>query len=158
MPNTLWFKLVIALALPQAAGAVGGLFSAANVRTWYPTILKPSFTPPGWVFGPVWAMLYVMMGLALFLVWTSGEKGENVTPAVGIFGAHLFVNALWSVLFFGLKSPFWAFLDLIVLWFLVTALAVVFFRIRRLAGALLVPYWLWVSFAGVLNYVVLRMN
>lgn len=137
---------------------MGGLFSVENVRVWYPTLLKPSFTPPGWVFGPVWVMLYLMMGLAFFLVLVSGGNREKVRPAAILFCVHLLVNALWSAFFFGLRSPFLAFLDIIILWSMITVLVPVFWSISRLAGVLMIPYWLWVSFAGALNYAIWRMN
>jgi tryptophan-rich sensory protein len=137
---------------------VGGFFSAANVPVWYPTLLKPSFTPPGWIFGPVWGVLYLMMGLALFLVLISEQGKDRIRSAAGLFCVHLLINALWSILFFGLRDPLLAFIDIIVLWLMITALVFVFWGVRKLAGALLIPYWLWVSFAGVLNYAIWRMN
>ncbi|MBF0388094.1 MAG: tryptophan-rich sensory protein [Candidatus Omnitrophica bacterium] len=153
-----WLKLIAALILPQAAGAIGGFFSATNVPTWYPTLLKPSFTPPGWIFGPVWGMLYLMMGVAFFFVLISEQSKDKVRFAAGLFCVHLLLNTLWSILFFGMRNPFLAFIDIIVLWLMITALFFIFWRIRRLAGALMIPYWLWVSFAGVLNYSIWRMN
>ena len=153
-----WLKLIVALILPQLAGAVGGFFSAASVLTWYPILLKPSFTPPGWIFGPVWGILYVMMGLALFFVLISGQGKDKVRFAVGFFCVHLFINTLWSILFFGLRDPFLAFIDIIILWLMIAALVFIFWRIRKFAGALMIPYWLWVSFAGVLNYTIWKMN
>jgi tryptophan-rich sensory protein len=153
-----WLKLIAALILPQAAGAIGGFFSAASVPTWYQTLLKPSFTPPGWIFGPVWGMLYLMMGVAFFFVLISEQGKGKVRFAAELFCVHLLLNTLWSILFFGLRNPFLAFLDIIVLWLMITALIFVFGRIRKIAGALMIPYWLWVSFASVLNYAIWRMN
>jgi tryptophan-rich sensory protein len=158
MVKSRWLKLIAALILPQAAGAIGGFFSAANVPTWYQTLLKPSFTPPGWIFGPVWEMLYLMMGGAFFFILISQQNKDKVRFAAGLFCFHLLINTLWSVLFFGLHNPLLAFIDIVVLWLMVTALAFAFWRISRVAGALMVPYWFWVSFAGVLNYSIWRMN
>jgi len=150
--------LIAALILPQAAGAIGGFFSAANVPAWYQTLLKPSFTPPGWIFGPVWEMLYLMMGGAFFFILISQQNKDKVRFAAGLFCFHLLVNTLWSILFFGLHNPLLAFIDIVVLWLMVTALVFVFWRISRVAGALMVPYWFWVSFASVLNYSIWKMN
>jgi tryptophan-rich sensory protein len=158
MVKSQWLKLVVALILPQAAGAIGGLFSAVNVPTWYQTLVKPPFTPPGWIFGPVWGILYLMMGLAFFFVLISEQGKDKVRFASGLFCVHLLLNTLWSILFFGLHNPWLAFIDIIVLWVMITALVFVFWDIRKLAGALLIPYWLWVSFASVLNYAIWRLN
>lgn len=158
MGNKHWFQVTFAFALPLAAGAIGGFFSAANVRTWYPALIKPSFTPPEWVFGPVWGVLYLLMGLALFLVLVSGQEKDKVRFAAGLFYVHLLLNTLWSILFFGLRSPLLALIDIAALWLMITALVVVFWNIRKLSGVLMVPYWLWVSFASVLNCSIWRMN
>jgi translocator protein len=158
MVKSKWLKLIVALLLPQVAGAIGGFFSAANVPTWYQTLLKPAFTPPGWVFGPVWGMLYLMMGLAFFFVLISEQNKDSRRFVAGLFGVHLLLNTLWSILFFGLRNPFLAFIDIIVLWLMITALVFVFWNIKKLAGMLMIPYWLWVSFASVLNYSIWKMN
>ncbi len=153
-----WLRLILALALPQVAGVIGGFFSAANVPTWYQSLLKPSFTPPGWIFGPVWGVLYLMMGVAFFFVLISEQGKDKVRFASGLFCVHLLFNALWSFLFFGLHNPLFAFINIIILWIMITILVFVFWRIKKLAGALLIPYWFWVCFASVLNYWIWRMN
>ena len=158
MVKSQWLKLIVALILPQVAGAIGGFFSAVNVPTWYQTLLKPSFTPLGWIFGLVWGILYLMMGLAFFFVLISQQSKDTVRFAAGLFCVHLLFNTLWSILFFGLRNPLLAFLDIIVLWLMITTLIFIFWNIRRITGVLLVPYWLWVSFASVLNYSIWRMN
>ncbi len=153
-----WLKFIVALILPQLAGAIGGFFSAANVPTWYQTLIKPSFTPPGWIFGPVWGMLYLMMGLAFFFVLISEQGKDKLRFVSGLFCLHLLFNTLWSILFFGLRNPLLAFVDIVVLWLMITGLVFLFWSINKLAGALLVPYWLWVSFASVLNYAIWQLN
>jgi tryptophan-rich sensory protein len=133
---------------------VGGLAGAATdsgVRDWYPTLTKPSFNPPSWVFGPVWTVLYILMGIAAFLVWNKGLDQEGVRLALALFAAQLFLNGLWSFLFFGMESPFVAFLEILVLWVLIVATVIAFWRMNPWAGLLLVPYLGWVSFAAVLN-------
>jgi benzodiazapine receptor len=153
-----WGKFIVALMLPQAAGALGAVFSAAKVPIWYQTLLKPSFTPPGWIFGPVWGLLYIMMGLAFFFVWTADQGQKKTRFAISFFGIHLLINTLWSIVFFGLQSPWLGLITIIVLWLMITGLLVLFWRIRKLAGALMMPYWLWVTFASVLNYKIWQMN
>ncbi len=149
-----WRKFFIALLLPQAAGALAGLVTVRSVSEWYQHLNKPAFTPPAGVFGPVWGVLYLMMGMASFLVWM-GEKG---TSLFRFYLIHLFFNFFWSILFFGLRSPFLAFLDIIVLWLMVGGMVFLFWKSSRWASVLLVPYWCWVSFAAGLNYAIWRMN
>lgn len=151
-------KLVVAVVVSQLAGAIGGIFTAQNVRTWYPTLDKPPFTPPSWVFGPVWITLYTLMGIAAWLVWRKGLQDRTVRVALMLFLAQLALNALWSVVFFGLQAPFWGFVEIVVLWVAIVLTMVWFFRVETLAGTLLIPYFVWVSFAAVLNYSIWRLN
>ena len=150
--------LLLAIVFCQLAGIVGGLFTASSVDTWYATLIKPSFNPPNWLFSPVWITLYGMMGIALFLVYKKGLDTEGVKVALVLFFAQLIGNALWSVLFFGLKLPLVAFLEIVVLWVLILSTMISFFKISRLAGLLLLPYLLWVSFASVLNFFLWSLN
>jgi tryptophan-rich sensory protein len=150
--------LLIAIVICQLAGIVGGLFTASSVNTWYATLIKPSFNPPNWLFSPVWITLYGLMGIALFLVFKKGLETEGVKFALALFIAQLIGNALWSVLFFGLKLPLVAFLEIVVLWILILFTMISFFKISRLAGLLLLPYLLWVSFASVLNFFLWSLN
>jgi tryptophan-rich sensory protein len=119
-------------------------------------LAKPSFTPPGWIFGPTWLVLYLMMGIALYLVWQ--RQGTLATPAATPFFIQLFLNGLWSLIFFGLRSPFWAFLEITLLWFAILVTITLFLKVVPAAGYLLIPYLLWVSFATVLTFLVWRMN
>jgi len=144
-------KLVISVALPLAVGGLSGFATAGGVSTWYPTLVKPSFNPPAWVFGPVWTVLYIMMGVAAFLVWRRGLDAEGVRIALTIFAVQLALNGIWSVLFFGMHAPGWALVEIILLWVAIGITTLLFWRVVPSAGALLLPYWMWVSFATVLN-------
>lgn len=130
--------------------ALGSLATARSVGTWYPGLNKPAWNPPAWVFGPVWTALYILMALAAWLVWRRAEKQAARTILVW-YGVQLALNALWSVLFFGLQRPGLAFVEIIILWAVLAGLLAHFWRAHRLAGALWAPYVAWVSFATVLN-------
>ena len=144
-------RLVIAVSTPLLVGGLSGVVTARAVRDWYPTLVKPWFNPPSWVFGPVWSLLYLMMGIAAFLVWQKGGDGVAIKTALTLFAIQLVLNGLWSVLFFGLHSPALAFAEILVLWVFIGATMVSFWRISPAAGLLLLPYQLWVTFAAVLN-------
>lgn len=148
-PETL-FVLAAFIAFCLAVSAAGGWVTAGRVETWYQSLTRPSFTPPDWVFAPVWTTLYVLMAVAAWLVWlrTGWSQGRNL---LGLFVLQLILNFAWSVLFFGLQRIDLAFLDLLALWALIAVITVLFWRVERVAGVLLVPYLAWVGFAGVLN-------
>lgn len=152
------FKLIIAIVVSELAGVVGSVFTVSAIPTWYAGLVKPTLNPPSWVFGPVWITLYFLMGIAAFLVWRKGFERRDVKMALGIFGVQLFLNAIWSIIFFGLHNPFWAFIEIIVLWLAIVWTIVVFYRISKPAAYLLLPYILWVSFAGYLNYSIWMIN
>lgn len=140
-------KLGISLIIPFIASLIGGLFT--NTTGWYNTLEKPWYNPPGWVFGPVWTILYLMMGVALYLVWSSrGDKKR----AYWFFGIQMGLNALWSILFFGLQNPLYAFIEIVVLWVFILMTLLEFYKINKKAGYLFVPYLLWVTFAAFLNF------
>ncbi len=145
-------KLIICLATPQLAGAVGSLFTMSAIPTWYATLTKPYLAPPNWVFGPVWTLLFLLMGIAAFLVWRTGLERKDTRVALAVFMGQLALNVLWSVLFFGMRSLGGAFVELVILWAAILATILVFARISRTAAWLLVPYLAWVSFAGYLNF------
>jgi benzodiazapine receptor len=151
-------KLVVSILACQLAGVIGSLFTAPAVPTWYAALRKPPFTPPGWVFSPVWITLYALMGISAYLIWRNGLGNKGVRIALGVFIAQLVVNALWSVMFFGLKSPLAGLITIAVLWILICLTTLLFLRISTPAGTLLVPYLLWVSFASVLNFFLWRLN
>ena len=151
-------KLLYALILPLSAGLLGSLATFSAISTWYKLLVKPPFNPPNWIFGPVWTLLYILMGIALYLVWEKGLKKKKVRTAFWLFIVHLFVNVGWSVVFFGLHSLFGGFVMIIVLELFIVALLWKFHEINKWAAYLLVPYILWVSFAGVLNTTIWLLN
>lgn len=149
--------LVAFIGACLAAGVIGTWLSGAMQSSWYAELRRPEWAPPAWVFGPVWTALYAMMGTAAWLVWR--EHGwERAKSAFGVFAVQLALNSVWSGIFFGLREPGWAFAELIVLWLAILATVVVFQRLHRVAGMLLLPYLAWVSFAGVLNFAIWRLN
>lgn len=156
MSNTI--KLIIAVAIPLTVGGLSGFATSQGVASWYPTLTKPSFNPPSWVFGPVWTALYIMMGVAAYLVWRQGLAAPGVKLALIAFAVQLALNGLWSILFFGMQSLGWAFAEIIVLWLALLAAVVLFWRVAQVAGWLLIPYLAWVSFAAVLNGSIWMLN
>ncbi len=152
-----WLGLIGFVAASFAAAAIGSAATYPNVDTWYAALAKPSFTPPDWVFGPVWTVLFLMMALAGWLVWR-GHGLERARLALGLFAVQLALNALWSILFFGLRSPGLAMIEIAALWGAILA-TILAFRARSVPAAwLLVPYFAWVSFAAVLNFNIWRLN
>ena len=151
-------KLILCLIICQLAGFVGSLFTSPSIPTWYASLEKPSFNPPNWMFSPVWISLFVLMGISLFLVWQKSLDYPGVKTAVLCFGIQLTLNMFWSVLFFGLKSPFLAFLEIMLLLAAIFVTIIKSLRVSRLAGVLLVPYFFWVCFASVLNYAIWNLN
>jgi len=149
MNNTI--KFVISVAVPLAVGGLSGFATARGVADWYPTLTKPTFNPPAWIFGPVWTVLYIMMGVAAFLVWRRGLEVDGVRIALTVFIVQLSLNGLWSILFFGMQAPGWALVEIILLWTAIGVTTVLFSRVALPAGILLLPYWGWVTFATVLN-------
>lgn len=146
--------LVLWVVVALGAGWFGSNFTPGE---WYASLTKPAWNPPSSVFGPVWTVLYVLMGVAAWMVWRkAGFSGARV--ALSLFFVQLILNALWSYLFFGLERPLAAFVEIIVLWVAILATLVGFWRIRPSAGALLVPYLCWVSFAAALNFQLWRLN
>ncbi len=153
-----WPLLVGSIILCQIPGIAGSFFTAPAIPVWYAGLNKPSFNPPSWVFAPVWTLLYLLMGISLYLVLDAGIHRRQVKIAGGAFFIQLILNGLWSYLFFGLRSPLGAFFEIIFLWLAIALSMVLFFRIRPVAGWLLLPYILWVSFAGFLNYHIVILN
>jgi tryptophan-rich sensory protein len=146
--------LILWILISLAAGWFGSMFSPGE---WYAGLAKPSWNPPSWVFAPVWSTLYVLMGVAAWLVWRrAGFAGAPV--ALGLFAAQLVLNALWSYLFFGLHQPAVALVEIVVLWLVILATTTAFWRVSAPAGGLLLPYLCWVGFAGVLNFQLWRLN
>jgi benzodiazapine receptor len=142
----------------QVAGIVGSIFTVPAIPTWYASLSKPFFTPPSWVFAPVWVTLFTLMGISLFIVLSKGFEKPAIRKAVSLFGAQLVLNVLWSIAFFGLRSPLYGLFVIVLLSAAVLATIAVFYRISRTAAILLIPYFLWGSFASVLNYSILVLN
>lgn len=149
--------LIVSLAIPLAVGALGGFATAGSVTTWYATIAKPWFNPPSWVFGPVWTTLYVLMGIALFLVWRR-EPSVSRNGALRVYAVQMALNLAWSFLFFGMQRPDLALIDIILLDAAILATIHLFRRQAAGAAALLVPYLLWCLFATVLNAAIWKLN
>lgn len=150
--------LVISVLICQCAGLIGSFFTRPSIPAWYTTLDKPAFTPPSWLFSPVWITLFLLMGISLFLIWRRGFTEKEVRVALGFFGLQLLFNIIWSVLFFGLRSPLAGFIDIGVLWIAIVLTIFYFFTISKIAAILLLPYIVWVSFASVLNFFIWRLN
>jgi tryptophan-rich sensory protein len=151
-------KLAACILICEFAGIIGSVFTYPNITTWYAGIQKPWFNPPNWIFGPAWTILYALMGIALYLVWKKGFEKKESRIALSVFVAQLALNTLWSLLFFGAKNLGLAFAEIIIMWFAILANIILFYRIDRRAGLILVPYILWVSFASLLTYSVWVLN
>ena len=139
-------------------GGLGSVVTVTGPGSWYAMLDKPSFSPPGWIFAPVWTTLFILMGIALYLVWNSGTERPEVKTALVVFGIQFFLNIIWSFLFFYLRSPFLGLVDILLLWIMIVTTIVLFHRVQKTAAYLLVPYLLWVSFASILNYSVYVLN
>lgn len=150
--------LVVAVSVCLAAGMIGSFFTTPNIATWYAGINKPDFNPPNWIFGPVWTTLYILMGISLYFVLQKGWKKIQAKIAITVFGIQLALNSIWSILFFGLGSPFLAFVEIIFLWIAIAASIYLFYKIDKRAAYLLIPYICWVSFAAFLTYTIWIIN
>ena len=151
-------RLIAAIAICQLIGFAGSLVTTPAIKTWYLTIKKAPFNPPNWIFAPVWTLLFILMGIAAFLVWNKGLKKKKVTVALYYFAVQLILNFLWSFSFFGLHSPLLALIDIVFLWIFIFLTIKKFLPLSKLAGYLLFPYLFWVSFASILNFFVWRLN
>jgi len=150
-------RLLASLALCFLAEALGGLFTSQSVGTWYLTLQKPVFNPPGWLFGPVWTLLYLLMGLSFYLIWNARNTGMKKT-AIVVFAVQLILNVSWSLAFFGMQSIISGFIIIVSLWLAIGLTIYRFRQISRLAAGLLLPYLVWVSFAAILNYALWSLN
>jgi benzodiazapine receptor len=151
-------KLIVSIVACQCAGLIGSLATTPNIPTWYATLEKPVFTPPSWLFAPAWITLYLLMAVAAFLIWRKGLAHDGVKCALTLFLVQLVLNALWSVVFFGLQSPLYGMVVILALWIAILLTIIKFFRLSVAAGSLLLPYILWVSFASVLNISIWVLN
>lgn len=156
-----YIKLIISIVASLLAGVIGSGFTSSSIPTWYALLNKPAFNPPNWIFGPVWTTLYILMGISLYLIWNSKKSNTNkkyYKIGIKLFILQLVLNALWSILFFGLQSPFFALLEIILLWISILMTMYYFSKISKTAMYLLVPYLLWVSFASILNLAIYLIN
>lgn len=155
--NSSWVALGAFLIACLGTAVLGAAATNSSVGDWYATLRKPSWNPPNWIFGPVWTCLYLAMALSAWLVWREKKLAEGKLPLV-VFGLQLILNAAWSPLFFGLRSPGLALIDIVLLWFAILATVITFGRVSTLAAGLLIPYFAWVSFAAFLNWTIEKMN
>jgi tryptophan-rich sensory protein len=156
-------RLLFFIIICQLAGIIGSIFTVGSIPTWYASLVKPEFTPPGWVFAPVWILLYLLMGISAYLVYSSNNNknkkiNTNTRAALIIFAIQLVLNLFWSIIFFGAHSIVGGLAIIILLWFSILATMIKFYEINRNSALLLIPYLLWVSFAAVLNLYVWMLN
>ncbi len=151
-------KLLISLAVTYAVAYAGSAYSRPEINTWYAELRKPAFNPPGWVFMPVWTVLYTLMAIAAYLVWQSRVHNRFKVLALSVYLVQLGLNFLWTYLFFAMRQPSYALLNIVALWLMIAITMTLFTRISRVAGLLLVPYLAWVTFAAILNSEIWRLN
>jgi len=151
-------KLFISILIPLLVGGVAGFFTSSGVEGWYAAANKPWFNPPNWIFAPVWTTLYILMGIALYLVWKSDAAQAVKQTAIILFAVQLTLNFFWSLLFFKLQQPGWALAEIIAMWLMILLTIFAFGKISSTAAWLMVPYICWVSFASVLNYAIWKLN
>ena len=149
--------LIASVLLCLGVGFIGSLFTTASIPTWYASLNKPFFAPPNYVFGPVWTTLYILMGIAFYLILTA-KKSKNRQQAINIFIMQLILNFCWSIIFFGMRNPLLAFIEIILLWILIFLTIKLFATVNKTASYLLYPYIAWVSFASILNLAIVLLN
>lgn len=151
------FQVIFSIAFAQVAGIVGSIFTSNSISTWYQTITKPAINPPSWLFAPVWTTLYTLMGISAFLVWQ--KRGLKIARVgLWVYLIQLILNSVWSFLFFGAKNPGLAFVEIIILLIFIIINTILFWRVNKWAGILMLPYIAWVSFASYLNYQIWMLN
>lgn len=153
-----WTALLILIFICQAAGLIGAKVTKPALKPWYRNLRKPFFTPPDWLFAPAWITLYLLMAVAAYLVWMQGLSTAGVKTALIVFIIQLVLNSVWSFIFFGMRSLLYALIEIIMLWLSIVLCSILFWQISALAGWLMVPYLLWVSFATVLNFSIWKLN
>lgn len=157
------FSLVASLFLAQLGGILGSIFTIPSIPTWYQTLNKPFFQPPSWVFAPVWTTLFVLMGLASWLIWrehhaAKTNQKQSIKKALFVYAGQLLLNVAWSMIFFGWHQPWLAFVEILILWLTILWTILLFYRLNRWAAWLMLPYLAWVSFASILTYAVAQLN
>ncbi len=151
-------KLIISVSLCFLIGFAGSTVTLPSISTWYAQLNKPFFNPPNSIFGPVWTVLYFLMGISLYLIWDKGLRNKNTPKAIRVFLVQLALNFIWSLIFFGFHLPFLAFLTIVILWIMIFYMIKLFKKISKSASKLLIPYLLWVSFALLLNFFIVILN
>ncbi|MGB9929670.1 MAG: TspO/MBR family protein [Methanosarcina sp.] len=152
------FKLITSIVICLLSGVIGSVFTASSIENWYVLLEKPALNPPSWIFSPVWTILYILMGISLYLVWEKGLQYPGVKFGITIFAIQLVLNTLWSIVFFGLRNPFYGFIEIIFLWIAIVITIWQFYKISKTASYLLLPYLLWVTFATYLTYSIWILN
>jgi len=151
------FKFIIAVAIPEVVGGISGFLTFESIKNWYSTLHKPVFNPPNYIFGPVWTILYFLMGISLYIIWQQ-PTGEKRTRAIWFFSLQLFLNFCWSIIFFTLQRPDFSMIEIVLLWLAIVTMIVTMRQVKPLAGYLQIPYLLWVSFASALNFSIWLLN
>jgi translocator protein len=151
-----YLKAVLSITICLAVGGISGYITADAIPGWYVNINKPSFNPPNWIFGPVWTTLYIMMGIAFFLIWKSQSPLKH--KAMLIFSVQLILNFFWSILFFNFHLLGFALIEILCMWLFILLSIISFYPVSKVAAYLLIPYLLWVSFASVLNFAIWQLN
>ena len=158
MNRSLFYKVFVSVVICLAVGGVSGYLTSGAISTWYEQLNKPFFNPPDWVFGPVWSLLYTLMGISAGIIWHQGIDQKAVKKALIVFGVHLLFNFSWSLIFFGLKMPVLAFIEIIILLGSILYFSRLFYTIKPITAWMQIPYMLWVSFATVLNGAIAWLN
>jgi len=158
MKKGLAIKIIISLVVTFSVPVIASIVTDPGTSDWYANLNKPFFNPPGWVFGPVWTVLYILMAVSAGLVWQRGLGGANVRLALALYLVQLVLNGLWTPLFFGAKMPLLAFINIVLLWAAIILAILAFFRISKIAALLMAPYLVWTTFAAVLNFSLWYLN
>lgn len=153
-----FLKLISSILVCFLAGGVGNFFTIPSIPTWYAGLAKPPFNPPNYLFGPIWTLLYILMGISLYLIWSKGFKNQKVKNVLYLFGIQLFLNAIWSPIFFGAHNLLLAFVVIVFMWIFILKTIMAFAKINKMSSYLLYPYLAWVSFASILNFSVWLLN
>jgi benzodiazapine receptor len=153
-----YFKLISAVIICEGIGIMGSIFTIPSINSWYVTLNKPFFNPPNFIFGPVWTTLYFLMGVSIFLILEKKIKNKEKNNLIYLFSLQLFLNFLWTIIFFGMHLALVAFMDIVFLWVVILILIIKSYKFSKSAAFLLVPYILWVSFASLLNLFVALLN
>jgi len=153
-----WLRLAASILACESVGGLGTVFTFSSLTGWYAGLNKPWFTPPSWIFGPAWIALYALMGVSLYLAWPKAQGRNAVKPRILIFTVQLILNLLWSLLFFGLRSPLYGAVAIMALWIAIAMTILEFYKASRPAAFILIPYIIWVSFAALLNFYIFILN